>query len=71
MTKTEFEWPCDREDAHGSHPYNHADDGSQCYPLTCGGSRHDPCFNDQECPGVKAHPLTQIGKGELPELPKR
>jgi len=26
---------------------------------------------EQTCPGVKAHPLTQIGKGDLKETPSK
>lgn len=55
-------WPCERHEAHGRHPYNHAGDGSQCAAEECGGTRLDPCYSTETCPGVKAHPLTMIGR---------
>lgn len=49
-SEEEFEWPCDREYAHGPHSLRE--------PRTL--STQDIGL---DCPGVKAHPNTMIGKG--------
>ncbi len=52
---TDFEWPCHRHYAHGPHtfrPYGDKPRG-MVYP---GSNR------ERECPGVKAHPNTMIGR---------
>ena len=53
----EFEWPCDRRDAHHPHRVDHGggDGVTQTY---------EPTVFD--CPGVGAHPLTQIGGAYAP-----
>lgn len=56
--ETEWEWPCDKHRAHGAHEN----------PIVNGEM---VISGNTICPGVKAHPLTQIGKGELkPKLSK-
>jgi hypothetical protein len=44
-----FEWPCDRRDAHHPHIIKVQVD--------------DKSYQVHDCPGVGAHPLTQIGGG--------
>jgi hypothetical protein len=49
---TKFEWPCDRRDAH--HPHEiHNEFMEECVVY--------------QCPGVGAHPLTQIGGAHTEE----
>jgi hypothetical protein len=47
---TEFKWPCDLRIAHGPHKV-------EISLLTGPGA-----FEEYDCPGVKAHPDTMIGK---------
>ncbi len=51
---SDFKWPCDRRVAHGPH----------AVPCSQHGTRYTLCdFDcDIECPGVKAHPNTMIGR---------
>ena len=53
----DFDWPCDKREAHGPHtrlvPYGtKMPEGTLDVLLG---------FNEVDCPGVRAHPLTQIG----------
>lgn len=58
-----FEWPCERREAHHAHPKRTA--CSRCHGRFF-SSHPAPCDQDvvlESCPGVRAHPLTQIGGG--------
>lgn len=52
----EFDWPCDRREAHGPHPVD-------CQILSYGPGIHDHSGSCEpaDCPGVLAHPATMIG----------
>lgn len=68
MDNNDFEWPCPKRHAHGPHR-----DEPEVHDFDCDWEPEDnegPCGCGLDCPGVKAHPLTQIGKGELPEKNK-
>lgn len=54
--KPEFEWPCYKRTAHGPHwiPATGAEHEVECLsPVACGCG--------EQCDGLPAHPLTQIG----------
>lgn len=59
-----FPWPCDRREAHGPHREQwvepaHGCDGSE---RSCQENCPVPQQFVLDCPGVSAHPLTQIGR---------
>jgi hypothetical protein len=63
----QFEWPCDRRDAHGPHRIEWTDTEAE---HGCGGVEEEciricpvpvPIQRVFECPGVLAHPATMIG----------
>lgn len=51
----DFEWPCEKRTAHGPHLVECGEES------TCGLDIFD-CDDDHNCPGVKAHPDTMIGR---------
>jgi hypothetical protein len=57
---TKFKWPCNRRDAHEAHD-RECDSG--CQPEW----HKDWCAIYDHCPGVKAHPATQIGGNYISE----
>lgn len=66
MSDENFEWPCSRREAHGPHqrecvgwidPDPNAELNAPAYAT--GGGKVTP---DPECPGVRAHPNTMIGR---------
>lgn len=64
----EFEWPCDRHEAHGPHRIEwtaseHGCDGTE---EVCSQTCPVPVQMVEECPGVDAHPLTMIGGAYKP-----
>lgn len=63
-----WEWPCDRRDAHHPHIIEGVhDDFCEANGCRCGKC---PCSCSQvyNCPGVKAHPQTQIGGNYKPDI---
>ena len=56
----DFEWPCDRRDAHGRHP-------TGCKVLSNSPGMHDHFGSCEtgECPGVPAHPATMAGGSDI------
>jgi hypothetical protein len=67
----ELDWPCDRRDAHG--PHDRTAVGVRVVrtdiPVYLDGAGR--ITEERQCPGVKAHPLTMAGRGELPTRPGR
>lgn len=61
---TEFEWPCDRRDAHGPHriEWTASEHGCDGTPESCASICPIPVQAVYDCPGVKAHPDTMIGR---------
>jgi hypothetical protein len=60
----DFEWPCDRRDAHGPHTITWTESGHGCDGTeeSCMENCPVPIQQGQDCPGVRAHPDTQIGR---------
>lgn len=59
---TEFKWPCYKRTAHGAHVI---EPGENQLSLTRVQLEDLPMVDAQgslQCPGVKAHPNTQIGR---------
>lgn len=62
-----FEWPCDRRDAHGPHPRPIDPEIAAVYDVPPDQlDTIDPevvgLVTPPDCPGVKAHPATMIGR---------
>lgn len=64
---SEFQWPCEKRTAHEAHPIY----GEMV--LQTGDGKEHPIVVGQ-CPGVKAHPNTMIGRqvseGRRPSWPR-
>lgn len=57
---SEFNWPCNKREAHGPHRAK-VENPSVMLPT----NPPKKSYQFIDCPGVKAHPKTMIGKGEL------
>lgn len=77
---TDVDWPCDRRDAHGPHRVEWTDTVPEHDPACDGNPERCsstcpipvPVLIVDDCPGVKAHPATMIGRGEFrPATPER